>query len=123
MINDDTNLSDIGSAVCQADQPDRLAEVRLAGKPGQIVDRRWWRIGREGDNDLVIDSDDFSSRYHAWIIFESNQFWLEDLGSTNGTILNGEPLTDRRLLADGDTIKIGLSEIMFSLLEKTGTTA
>ena len=79
------------------------------------------RIGRDSDNDIVLINDSFVSRFHAWITFEQGRFWVEDLGSTNGTLLNGEPLKRRELLACGDKIKIGESEMTFFLLENAGT--
>lgn len=96
-----------------------IAEVQLQDSIYPIA-TRWMRIGREHDNDIVVRDDGFVSRYHAWITFESDCFWIEDLGSTNGTMLNGEPLERRELLASGDKIKIGESEMTFVLLEKTG---
>jgi pSer/pThr/pTyr-binding forkhead associated (FHA) protein len=97
-----------------------IAEVHCSQGVVVPIATRWLRIGRESDNDIVVDDDGFVSRYHAWITFERDRFWLEDLGSTNGTILNGQPLARRELLASGDKIKIGESEMTFVLLEKTG---
>ncbi len=50
------------------------------------------KIGRDPSNQVVIPDDTFTSRHHAWITYEEGDFWLEDLGSTNGTLLNGHPL-------------------------------
>lgn len=96
-----------------------MAEVRVQ-ETNHPISTRWMRIGREVDNDIVVRDDGFVSRYHAWITFERERYWLEDLGSTNGTMLNGERLERRELLASGDKIKIGESEMTFVLLEKTG---
>ena len=46
------------------------------------------------------------SRRHAAIVCEQNAWYLQDLGSLNGTFLNGEPVHDRRPLADGDEIRL-----------------
>jgi predicted component of type VI protein secretion system len=97
-----------------------MAEVHTKQAVHPIA-TRWMRIGRESDNDIVVNADGFVSRYHAWITFERDHFWIEDLGSTNGTMLNGQPLERRELLASGDKIKIGESEMTFVLLEKTGS--
>jgi pSer/pThr/pTyr-binding forkhead associated (FHA) protein len=63
-----------------------------------------------------LNDDRYTSRYHAWVTFEADQFWLEDLGSTNGTLLNGEPVEKREQLSTGDRIKIGETEMTFTLL-------
>jgi pSer/pThr/pTyr-binding forkhead associated (FHA) protein len=97
-----------------------MAEVHVQEDIHPIA-TRWMRIGRETDNDVVVRDDGFVSRYHAWITFERDHFWIEDLGSTNGTLLNGQLLERRELLASGDKIKIGESEMTFMLLEKTGS--
>jgi pSer/pThr/pTyr-binding forkhead associated (FHA) protein len=63
-------------------------------------------IGRSSDNTIQIDEPSVA-RYHAMIERRGDSFWLNDLGSTNGTILNGLPLTAEQLLKSGDTISLG----------------
>ena len=63
------------------------------------------RIGRASDNDLVLDHESVS-RYHAQIRREDDAFLLADLGSTNGTRVNGQPVGERRL-SPGDRIHVG----------------
>ena len=96
------------------------AEILMSSGDKLTVKSRWTKIGREKDNDIVLRDDGFVSRYHAWITVEQERFWVEDLGSTNGTLLNGQLLERRELLASGDKIKIGDSEMTFVLLDKTG---
>ncbi len=63
-------------------------------------------IGRDEEKcDLVID-DRQVSRHHAIVSLEDNGYVLRDLGSKNGTFLNGQPLEDPCLLQDGDEIQI-----------------
>ncbi len=62
-------------------------------------------IGRSPDSDVVIN-DPRVSRSHARIDFAGGRFVLEDLGSTNGTMLNGEPLSAPAALTDGDAISL-----------------
>ncbi|MBF7082333.1 FHA domain-containing protein [Desulfallas sp. Bu1-1] len=64
------------------------------------------RLGRDYDNDVVLPGR-FASGRHARIYLQNGQYWLEDLGSKNGTFLNGVPLTRPAVLANGDQIKIG----------------
>lgn len=62
-------------------------------------------IGRSPDSDVVIN-DPRISRSHARIDFAAGRFVLEDLRSTNGTTLNGEPLAAPAVLADGDALSL-----------------
>lgn len=73
------------------------------------------KIGRDPSNQVVIPDDTFTSRQHAWITFEAGEFWLEDLGSTNGTLLNGHPVVKRQLLSAGDKIRVGHTELTFEI--------
>jgi pSer/pThr/pTyr-binding forkhead associated (FHA) protein len=70
------------------------------------IDREWFVIGRGRGADAIL-ADATISRAHAAIGFDpSVGFFVEDLGSTNGTLLNGERHS-RCALHDGDTIQIG----------------
>jgi pSer/pThr/pTyr-binding forkhead associated (FHA) protein len=64
------------------------------------------RIGRAPDLELVI-GDDFVSTHHAEIVSESGKPILTDLGSTNGTVLNGRAIKRPSRLAEGDEIVLG----------------
>jgi len=63
-------------------------------------------IGRRASNMLVLD-DQFVSGNHARIFIKNTDNMIEDLGSTNGTEVNGERLEERVILKVGDEIKIG----------------
>jgi ABC-type multidrug transport system ATPase subunit/pSer/pThr/pTyr-binding forkhead associated (FHA) protein len=63
-------------------------------------------IGREANNTLQIEAPGVS-RQHARLILQNTQFILEDLGSSNGTFVNGERLSLPRLLKNGDLISLG----------------
>lgn len=70
-----------------------------------------FRIGRAESADLRVDSAEVS-REHAEIV-ERNGLWLvRDLGSTNGTQVNGKPIKEM-LLADGDILRIAQTELTF----------
>ena len=60
-------------------------------------------------------NDPYVSRKHAQILFENDKFYIEDLGSTNGTFLNDKLVTGKVVLKDGDIIKLGLAMLKFSL--------
>ncbi|MGG7079013.1 FHA domain-containing protein [Clostridium sardiniense] len=63
-------------------------------------------IGRRGNNTVVL-SDQYVSGNHAKIMVKNNALILEDLGSTNGTFLNGEKISGRVKLFTKDQIAIG----------------
>lgn len=67
-------------------------------------------IGRSPDSDLVI-ADEFVSSSHARIVPTEQGFALEDLDSTNGTRLNGQPATRPLPVSDGDVIEIGTNRL------------
>jgi hypothetical protein len=74
-------------------------------------------IGREGSNALVI-SDPQTSRKHFQIAAKLGEFVLEDLGSSNGTFVNGERVEEKRTLQPGDKIAVGETLVYF--LKETG---
>lgn len=63
-------------------------------------------IGREDSVDITIPASAVSRR-HARLLQEGEQYALEDLGSSNGTFVNGEKLIQRRILNSGDKIRLG----------------
>jgi serine phosphatase RsbU (regulator of sigma subunit) len=69
-------------------------------------------IGRSARNDLCI-ADPFSSRVHAEVRREGDQFVLQDLNSANGTLFNGARLVEAARLQPGDRVQIGETEIIF----------
>jgi FHA domain-containing protein len=70
-----------------------------------------WTIGRSQENDIVI-SDPNVSRKHARLSRADNGFVVEDLGSTNGTLLDGAPI-DRERIESGDELTFGQSTARF----------
>jgi hypothetical protein len=69
-------------------------------------------IGRSGDADVQID-DRYASGLHARIYAHGGHFYLEDLKSTNGTLLNDDALAGEAELVAGDLIRIGDTEFRF----------
>ncbi|WP_251860797.1 FHA domain-containing protein [Clostridium sp. Marseille-Q2269] len=63
-------------------------------------------IGRKPDNVLILD-DPYVSGHHAKIYSKNTQHIIEDLNSTNGTLLNDKNITGKNQLSPGDLIKIG----------------
>jgi FHA domain-containing protein len=74
------------------------------------------RLGRSPDNDVIL-RDPATSGHHARLERRGDQFWLVDLGSTNGTLVNDEPIQEREL-AHGDRVSIGQNTVItFSVIE------
>lgn len=82
------------------------------GRKSFTIDKEKTGIGRGGDNALVIN-DTSVSEHHAEIIAYESGFLLRDLGSSNGTFVNGER-TSRTYLFAGDEIKLGATILKFS---------
>ncbi len=81
---------------------------RIVALPSQMVS-----IGRAPDNDVVV-GDPATSGHHGRIEVRTGSFWISDLGSTNGTLVNGEPVIEKELL-DNDMIAIGQNTLRFTL--------
>ena len=69
-------------------------------------------LGRGDEADIKLE-DTFASSAHARLVLRGEVMVLEDLGSTNGTYLNDEPLTGPQPLHAGDRIRIGDSRFTF----------
>ena len=82
---------------------------------GEVVslDSHALRVGRGADNDLSIDGDEYASAHHARFEPRRDGVYVEDVGSTNGTFVNGIRLTRERRLATGDVVRIGETDLRF----------
>ena len=90
-----------------------MARLRVVSGPaaGQTVDiDEEVVIGRE-DTDLAIDDEELSSR-HAVVRRHANRLQVEDLGSTNGTFVDGNRIAEPTLLGGGAEIKIGTTVLV-----------
>lgn len=86
--------------------PDTGGVFRLTGAP--------MRIGRSPDNEMVL-RDPATSGHHARVERRGNQYFIVDLGSTNGTLVNGEPVQEKEL-KHGDHFIIGQNAVKFDLV-------
>jgi pSer/pThr/pTyr-binding forkhead associated (FHA) protein len=68
-------------------------------------------FGRGAENAVRLDGDDFVSSRHAVLEPRPDGLWIEDAGSTNGTFVNGARVTTARLLAAGDVVRIGQTDL------------
>ncbi len=76
------------------------------------LDGEKFSIGSGADNDLVI-ADPTVSRRHAAICRRSNTYLVSDLGSTNGTFVNGRPIRQPTTLSRGDELRLGAVRMVF----------
>jgi len=88
-------------------------------KQEHFLEQTVTRLGRAVENEIVIVSKR-ASREHAHIRRDGRRVFLDDLGSTNGTFLNGERVLGSVQLRDGDEISIG--EIVFTFHDPDTTT-
>jgi serine phosphatase RsbU (regulator of sigma subunit) len=93
--------------------------VRLANGSTQTISLRGSRltVGRAPDNDLAYPDDPLMSRYHLSLESGGEDWTITDLGSKNGTLLNGERLAGRRILRPGDFFIAG--RLVFSFHDPT----
>jgi hypothetical protein len=82
---------------------------------GEVVtlDSHALRIGRGSDNELTIERDEYASSHHARFEPRRDGVYVEDIGSTNGTFVNGIRLAGERRLATGDVVRIGETDLRF----------
>jgi hypothetical protein len=70
-------------------------------------------IGRGRQNDVAIATDEYASARHARFEPRQDGVWVQDLGSTNGTYLNGARLDRPRRLTAGDIVRVGETDLRY----------
>jgi hypothetical protein len=68
-------------------------------------------IGRGGQNDVPLDGDEFASARHVRIENRGDGVWVQDLGSTNGTFVNGARVEGAQRLSPGDVLRVGETDL------------
>ncbi len=93
-----------------------VARLRWGGQERLLYPEQTVRVGRAEENDIVLD-DVRVSRSHAELEWNGSGFSLRDLGSINGTYVNGQRLSnDTRLLHDGDEILLSKQMIFYEIV-------
>jgi FHA domain-containing protein len=69
-------------------------------------------LGRGGQNDLVLEGDEFASARHARIESRGDGVWVQDLDSTNGTYVNGARVMGAQRLDPGDVLRVGETDLV-----------
>jgi pSer/pThr/pTyr-binding forkhead associated (FHA) protein len=105
-------------ALQPATGPPRTMELEVVGGPMDghrtVVHGSVATIGRAEDNDLVLALDATISTRHARIVREGDHYWLEDLGSRNGTFLGDVRIRERALIGPGTLFAVGRTRLEFS---------
>ncbi|MGH3147062.1 MAG: FHA domain-containing protein [Rubrobacter sp.] len=70
-------------------------------------------VGRSSGSGIVLKSDDYASGQHAQLTRHGGLLYVEDLGSTNGTFVNGRKTVGATPLRDGDTVRVGSTTFRF----------
>jgi hypothetical protein len=86
----------------------RLRIVEPAGRQGEThaIDREL-TVGRGAGCAIVLDEDTYVSQLHARLFQQNGEGYVEDLGSTNGTYVNGKAITGATRLRRGDQVQFG----------------
>jgi hypothetical protein len=93
--------------------PRRLLVVASADlREGQTIEvTAPTTVGRDAHSGIRLDRDEFASAMHARLEPRPDGAWVDDLGSTNGTFVNGAKLKRAQLAKVGDVIRIGATEL------------
>jgi pSer/pThr/pTyr-binding forkhead associated (FHA) protein len=99
----------------------KLIEPALgAGRTREItIGKEEFLLGRGLDCDLRVNDDDIS-RHHCLIRLRGSEATLTDLGSSNGTFLNGKRVLSQVALSSGDEIRVGKYRFLVDLGDKPG---
>jgi pSer/pThr/pTyr-binding forkhead associated (FHA) protein len=88
--------------------PSRLLMVEPATMRGSTVSLEdEVTVGRSGECDVTLENDPFASTRHARFFTKDENWYVEDLGSTNGTLVNSYRITQSTRLAVEDRIQVG----------------
>jgi hypothetical protein len=114
---EETGGGDQGTSAISADEARRhglareIVELVLEDGTYPLEGRGPWTVGRSKECDIVV-ADPNVSRKHARLSRADNGFVVEDLGSTNGTLLDGAPI-DRERIESGDELTFGQTTARF----------
>ena len=95
---------------CQSAPSPQRARIFIAEKGLEIEITDVTVLGRSDEADLVLD-DPYASDFHMRLVAQENTMMLHDLGSTNGTYVNGRRVTVPTELRRGDNIQVGKTVI------------
>lgn len=114
-------------ALARRPGPQRASGPQLRGLTGGVTGKTFplsgtMTVGRVAGVDIQID-DDSVSRRHAELVVDGREVTVKDLGSANGTTVNGAPISEDTILAAGDIVQFGVVEVMFETGAASGSRA
>ena len=115
------------AALAKRTKPNRSSTPQLRGLSGAVNGQSFplkgtMVVGRVAEADLQVE-DDSVSRKHAELEVKGREVVLRDLGSANGTTINGVPITSDTALTVGDIIQFGVVELIFESSAGSGSRA
>jgi len=120
LLNPDDDLQiDEGGAEADDDKPRRAVLLYQEGTAEEQIypfTNEVMSLGRGRDNDVQVKNDSKVSRYHCKLYRRGPNFYIEDNKSANGTLVNGELITERRLFG-GEEVIIGETFFRFRILD------
>jgi len=105
-----------GESTADARSSQLLAELEV-DQMGKFPVGRIATVGRAPESNVILNTRSVS-RHHARIFYEGNHFWIKDLGSANGTRVNGKKIT-LQMLSDGDKLCFGEVKSVFRTSAKS----
>ena len=104
------------AAELRAQAPGRTARFLVLSGPGLRAGSRVTVegptvAGRDAGSEIRLDGDEFASSRHASIEPSADGVWVVDLGSTNGTFVNGSRIEARTRIGPGDVLRVGQTEL------------
>lgn len=116
-----------GASLAKRPGPQRASGPQLRGLTGGVTGKTFTltgtiTVGRVAGVDLQVD-DDSVSRRHAELVVQGREVTVKDLGSANGTTVNGAPISEDTILSAGDIIQFGVVEMMFETGAASGSRA
>ena len=109
-------LTPSGAQAHRSVLPGRLVVVRsdvVAVGTQFDVDSTSLTVGRSPQNDVELEGDQFASARHAQFDPRADGLWVQDVGSTNGTFVNGSRIGRPRKLANGDVVRVGGTDLRY----------
>jgi NADH:ubiquinone reductase (H+-translocating) len=117
-VMDHSNVPEVAPARPEAPDTRHVAQLRRDSGSEITLDRDLISLGRSSDNHIVVP-DQAASRRHALIQRQNGTYWIDDLGSQNGTWVNRGRVTERRALEDGDVVHVGDTRLVFQIVPQT----
>ena len=109
-------LTPSGAPAHRSVLPGRLVVVKSDIVPAGTqfdVDSTSLTVGRGPQNDVELEGDQFASARHARFDPRADGLWVQDVGSTNGTFVNGSRIGRPRKLATGDVVRVGGTDLRY----------